>query len=299
MTDRRRAWVIARIVAFVAVTVAVIAAARTVDWSRAIGLLATTHPAWVIAGIIANAGILVCWASFWRALRADEERPISFSRSFEVVATSSSLMNTVPFGGGHASSVLVLITRGETTQRGAVSLFALDQVGEGITKIGIFLLVGVLVPLPAWMRAGIVSASIAVAVLLVVVIVASRWASELRILGSVKKTLIALCSVVGMKAVQGVAIAAVQHAFGLDIALTGTLLVLAAIVMGTMVPLAPGNLGTYEASAFVAYRYLGLAPEQALSVAIMQHVCFMIPSIGVGYLYVSARTFAKRAIASR
>ncbi len=299
MITRARWWWIARGAVFVALTVAVIVAARGVDWARALELLAAARAGWVVVGIVANAGILICWATYWLALRPEAERPISFARSFEVVATASSLMNTVPFGGGHASSVVVLIKRGAMSQRGAVSLFALDQVGEGITKIGMFLLVGLLVPLPPWMRAGIVSASIAVGVLLVVVVVASRWATELRILRSWRRAGAALLSVTGMKVMQAFAIAAVQHAFGADVTAAGTLLVLAAIVMGTMVPLAPGNLGTAEASAFVAYRYLGLSPEQSLGLAIVQHVAFMLPAIGIGYLYVSTRTLSRSAIASR
>jgi uncharacterized membrane protein YbhN (UPF0104 family) len=65
-----------------------------------------------------------------------------------------------------------------------------------------------------------------------------------------------------------------------------------------MLPVAPGNLGTYEASAFVAYRFLGVSAEQALSLAVMQHVCFMIPAVGIGYCYVSARTLRRTEIAS-
>jgi hypothetical protein len=102
-----------------------------------------------------------------------------------------------------------------------------------------------------------------------------------------------------MKGVELLAIAAVQQAFGVHIGAGGTLLVLAAVVLGTMLPLAPGNLGTYEASAFLAYRYLGVAPEQALTLAIVQHVCFMLPSVGIGYLFVSAHTLSRSAIASR
>jgi uncharacterized membrane protein YbhN (UPF0104 family) len=66
-----------------------------------------------------------------------------------------------------------------------------------------------------------------------------------------------------------------------------------------MIPIAPGNLGTFEASAFVAYRYLGLPADQALSLAIVQHVCFMVPSVGIGYLFFSAQTLSRSVMASR
>ena len=36
-----------------------------------------------------------------------------------------------------------------------------------------------------------------------------------------------------------------------------------------------------------------------LTLAIVQHVCFMLPSVGIGYLFVSAHTLSRSAIASR
>jgi uncharacterized membrane protein YbhN (UPF0104 family) len=182
--------------------------------------------------------------------------------------------------------------------RGALSVLALDQLGEGLTKVTIFLLVAALAPLPGWMRAGVTTVSAGVAAWFVALLVASRWANELAILKNWRRALGAWGCVVAMKGAELAAIAAVQHAFGLSLPFSGTLLVLAAVVLGTMLPLAPGNLGTYEASAFLAYRYLGVSPEQALSMAIVQHICFFIPAVSFGYAYISARALSRSAIAS-
>jgi uncharacterized membrane protein YbhN (UPF0104 family) len=105
--------------------------------------------------------------------------------------------------------------------------------------------------------------------------------------------------VIAMKAVEALAIGAVQHAFGVPVSAAGTLLVLAALILGTMLPIAPGNLGTYEASVFLAYRYLGVSPEQALTLAVVEHLSFLIPSVGIGYAFISAHTLSRSAIASR
>jgi uncharacterized membrane protein YbhN (UPF0104 family) len=287
------------IVAFLAVTVAIVLAGRRVDWTHALELVATARPGWILAGIAANAAILVCWGGYWSALRPSGEGPISFRRMLEIVAASSSLMNTLPFGGGHASSLVLLIRRGAMTQRGALSLLALDQLGEGLAKMSIFVSVALLVPLPTWMRAGVITVAAAVSAWLVTLGVAARYAEELAILKSWRKSGAALAGVLAMKIVQAAAIFAVQRAFGVDLSAGGTLLVFAAITLGTMIPVAPGNLGTFEASAFVAYRYLGLPADQALSLAIMQHVCFMLPSVGIGYLFFSAQTLTRSAMASR
>ena len=292
---RRLAWLGAWLIA----TTLLIVCARTVDWARALDVLSTARIGWLGLAVLFNAAILVCWAAFWRALRPEGEATVSYRRMFEIVATASSLMNTVPFGGGHASSIVLLMRRGETTQRGALSVLALDQLGEGITKVSLFLVVALLLPLPAWMRAGVTTASLVVAAWFIALMVASRWARELGILKHWRRSIGALACVVAMKAVEALALVAVQLAFGVPVSPGGTLLVLAALILGTMLPVAPGNLGTYEASVFLAYRYLGISPEQALTLAVVEHVCFLLPSVGVGYAFISAHTLSRSAIASR
>src|SRR5205085_6734674 len=61
-----------------------------------------------------------------------------------------------------------------------------------------------------------------------------------------------------------------RSAYGVHVSFGGSLLVLATAILATMLPLSPGNLGTYEASVFLVYRYLGVSPEVALSLAIVQ-----------------------------
>jgi hypothetical protein len=265
--------------------------ARTIDWSHASRTMATANLGWIAAGVLANTLILLIWGLFWRALVPPTEPSVGYKRMFEIVSVSSSLMNTVPFGGGHASSVVLLNRRAGISARGALSVLALDQLGEGLTKVGTFLLVALLAPLPTWMRASVTTVSIVVAVWLVVIVVGSRWAHELSVVKR-PRALVALGCAIAMKGVEGLAIAAVQHAFGVSLPVNGTLLVLAAVLLGTMLPIAPGNLGTYEASAFLAYRHLGLSAEQSLGLAVAQHVCFMLPAVGVGYGFLSARSFS-------
>ena len=292
---RRLAW----LGAWVLATALLIACARTIDWARAADVAGTARAGWLGIAVLFNGAILLCWAAFWRALVPAGESRVGYRRMLEIVATASSLMNTVPFGGGHASSIVLLIRRGGTTQRGALSVLALDQLGEGVTKVSLFLLVAMLLPLPVWMRAGVTTVSIAVGAWLVALFVASRWARELEILKDPRRSIGALSCVLAMKGVEALAIVAVQHAFAVPISAGGTLLVLAALILGTMLPVAPGNLGTYEASVFVAYRYLGVSPEQAVTLAVVEHLCFLLPSVGVGYAFISAHTLSRSAIASR
>jgi uncharacterized membrane protein YbhN (UPF0104 family) len=300
MTNTGKAWWrAARVVALIGVTIAVVFAARAVNWTRTLDALRGANGMWLAAAVLANTAILAWWTAFWLVVHPRSEPAISRRRMFEIVSTSSALMNTLPFGGGHASAVMLLVKRGAMSTRGALSLMALDQAGEGVVKISVLLLVAFLNPLPAWMRVGVTTACVGMGVWFVVVVVASRWAEELNILKDFVRSAAGLACVFGMKGVQLLAIIAVQRAYGVDLSASASLLVLATILLASMAVVAPGNLGTYEAGVFLAYRYLGLAPEQALSLAIMQHVCFMLPAIGIGYVAFSAGALSRRAIASR
>ena len=94
-----------------------------------------------------------------------------------------------------------------------------------------------------------------------------------------------------MKLGEALAILGVQKSFGVDLPIWGALLILAALNLTTLVPLTPGNLGVYEATAFFIYRYLGIGPEQALALALVQHLCFLLPLAGTGYIFILLRSF--------
>jgi len=330
-----------------------ILAARAVEWHRVVEAMRTANAAWLLVAVIANAGILGFWSSFWRDLLPRNEH-VSYGTMFRIASIASAVMNTVPFLAGHASSVVLLIRRGGVSQHGALSVLALDQLGEGVAKVMVFVAVATLTPIPPPMKAGILTASAGVIALFIALVViahrqpaksseevnsltgnkrvlrfgqgdnkgkaqdddkrkaqhddnngspiarirafAQRWASALDTLRSGRRSAAALGSVLAMKAVEAIGIIAVQRSFGVEIPIAGTLLVLAAALLATMIPLAPGNLGTYEAGVFFAYDYLGVPPETSLALALVQHACFMIPAVGVGYVLLMFD--ARRAIAS-
>jgi uncharacterized protein (TIRG00374 family) len=297
-----------RIAAWITVTALVVSAARTLDWSRTLDALRVASPAWITLSLAGNALILLLWGAFWRALLPRGES-CSYPRMLSITSVASALMNTMPFLGGHASSVLLLVRRGGVSRPGALSLIALDQLGEGVAKLCIFVSVAILVPLPAWMRTGILMTASAVAALFVALVVmahrqhapvddtlnslsafVARWAHGLDVLRSWRRAALALVCVLAMKAAEGLAIYALQRSFGVDLPIGGTLLVLAAVVLGTIVPVSPANVGTYEAGVFLAYRHLGLTPEQSAALALAQHVCFILPAVLPGYALLSLST---------
>jgi uncharacterized membrane protein YbhN (UPF0104 family) len=78
-------------------------------------------------------------------------------------------------------------------------------------------------------------------------------------------------------------------ALGVQIPGWGVLLVLSAVVLSTMASVTPANLGIYEGSALLAYSLIGVEPEVALGLSVVQHVAYLVPSAGVGWVLLAFR----------
>lgn len=285
MTARARtrlAWAAGLVV----VTLGLGLALRTLDWRTTLAAMSRVRLWWLALAVLLNLGILVAWGGFWLVLSPREAR-VPYRRMFEIAAIASAVMNTIPFLAGHATGVALLIKRARLSAQSAVSVLALDQLGEGIVKVAVCLAVALFAPLPGWIHGAFTGVTIAVGALLVALLVVAntktRWARDLAALRNARHATLALVLVATSKVMEGLAIAAVQQGFGLPLGAPAVLLVLAAVLLATMIPISPGNLGAYEAAAFFVYRYLGVSPEQALALAIVQHLCFMLSSVGVGY----------------
>ena len=76
------------------------------------------------------------------------------------------------------------------------------------------------------------------------------------------------------KAAEVAAIVCVLRAFGLRESIAAAIVVLAVLNLATLVKVVPGNVGVFEAAVVLALTRFGVTPEQALGVAVVQHVCY-------------------------
>ena len=87
-----------------------------------------------------------------------------------------------------------------------------------------------------------------------------------------------------MMALQTLGIWAAQKSLGQELPFWTTILVMAALNLATIFPITPGNFMVYEATAFLIYKFSGLSAEIGLSLAFLQHICFLIPMAGTGWI---------------
>ena len=87
-----------------------------------------------------------------------------------------------------------------------------------------------------------------------------------------------------MMALQALGIWAAQKSLGQEVPFWTTILVMAALNLAMIFPVTPGNFGVYETTAFLIYKFSGLSAEISISLAFLQHICFLIPMVGTGLI---------------
>jgi glycosyltransferase 2 family protein len=307
------------LVVWAALSVAIVWAAASLPWRQVLTELARVHPAWLVTALALDAAILPAWAAEWRLLVPRRERPRA-GAIFETVALTATTLNTMPFFAGEAAAVVLLVARAGLSRGAALSVLALDQLLVGVAKLGVLAVAALYAPIPAWTRAGVLSLVTAVALLAAALLVVAHgaerrvdrlapgggrrrdwarrlagWAVHLDALRSARRSGAVVLLAVLKKALEIAAVLAAQHALGVALPWWSGVLVVAALGISTMLPLAPANLGVYEATVFLVYRELGVGAERALSLAIVQHACMLAPMIGTGYLLLTARQLRARA----
>lgn len=299
-------------------TVAIVVAVRRLPWPQVVDRLAGAHQGWMLAAVAANAAILPLWAAEWRLLVPTAYR-IGYRRMFGIVAVTASVLNSIPFLAGEASAIGLLITRGNLSRAAAVSVLALDQLLVAFVKLLTIAAAAALVPLPGSLNAGVVGLATAFAVLLFALLaLAHRWEElagrvasgtsrlrrwieralrvglQLEALRDGRVVAIVAGIAIAKKAAELLGVLAVQVAFGLDASVSMALLVLAGLAITTLLPVTPANLGVYEATVFAAYRYAGVPADAALGMAVVQHACFAIPPLVIGYAVATASGIRRR-----
>ncbi len=288
---------------------------KTADFDRTWKEIETARSGWLVVSVLFNLSILLVWTSLWNVL-VPKNTFVSFSKLFQANSFMSTSCNTLPFPGGHAVGLVLLARLAKLKHSVALSVLALDQMMEGIVKVVVLTLAARFSPLPEQMRQGIT-----VFIVLIVIFSAfmfyaahnipkvasgdeeispslsfrvkkfvSQWAEHLEMLKDYRVFSAGLFLALVMMTLQALGIWAVQKSLGQELPFWTTILVMAALNLATILPLTPGNFGVYEATAFLIYKFSGLSPEMALSLALLQHICFLIPMAGTGWVVLLAQS---------
>ena len=287
-----------RLLAVVALAGLVVAALQRMDLGRAVAQLAVVRGEWLVLSIACYSAILPLWASQWTLL--SPRTPAARWRDMlGVVALTSAVLNTTPMLVGEATAVVLLVARARLDRAAALSVLAMDQLLVGVAKLGVLALAATVAPLPDWMTRAVLGLLLA-SLLLGGSLVLAAWrhvdvtrglegvvparlaaaagafAGSLEPLRSAARGLPALGIALLKKAVEVAAIACVHRAFGLPVPLSAAIIVLAVLNLATLLPIVPGNVGVFEAAVVFALTRFGVTSEQALGVAVVQHLSYFV-----------------------
>lgn len=289
-------------------TLLLILALRNIGWNEAVSTLRQAKLGWFALGVLSNCAVVPLTTWQWLLL-LPRKNDVGFGTMFWVVSIMLTVSNGGPFMAGHAAGVHLLATRGGTGHATATSVKALEQLTLGIGKLALVVATLALVPLPGRLREAGLALALAVPVLGAILLFAAHRAPALRDrvdnaggwyrrartfvieaaeqLEAIRRPALFLGAValaLGHKIAEGLAIYFVLGALDLTLPFWGVLLSLTAVNLSTMMSVTPANFGIYEASAILAYRLAGVPPELALGLAILQHLAYLIPVAGTGWI---------------
>lgn len=307
MTDRPEATAAARpsilrlalpwIVVWLALGVGLVWLAGSLDWRAAWMAATAADPKWVLAAFACSILGLPLWTFAWRALLV---APPAFAPLFATQAVTLAAIQGLSVIGGGGIGAWLLARRLGLSAGAVVSILALDQTLTGLVKITIVGVAFTLAPVPTEIRAvvaGILAAILALAFAVFALSHADRlgarlargrsgaaarlwaigadFAMGLAAARSPRRFSAAFCFYLTRRLFDGAAILCVQQACGFPVSLQTGLLVLASVSLASVIPGPPGSVGLYEAAVMLAYAAVGVAPEKALALALVQHVAYL------------------------
>jgi uncharacterized membrane protein YbhN (UPF0104 family) len=284
---------VARWAGWVVLVAVLVSTARAVDWRPALAAAADARPLWLLAAVAINAALLPLATLQWGILIPPDVRPSGRSL-FHVIALGSSISNGTPMIAGQLAGVHLLATRGGLGYARAGSVTVVEQLSEGVAKTALMLAAAAAFPRLQSIAGGswlVVIVPAATAALFVV----ARSTAIPHLHALRQPGTFAAAATVGMvkKVVEGLALAAAAAALGVSLPLWAVIAAVAAVNLSQFVALTPGNLGPYEAAAFLVFREAGVAGDAALALAVVQHLAYLLPVAGTGWLLEGARIFRR------
>jgi len=115
----------------------------------------------------------------------------------------------------------------------------------------------------------------------------SKFATGLDFLGNARAVFSIAVQTLAIWILMGLSNVFVFWAFGFDLPLEASFMVLVAVSLSILIPAAPGFVGVYHAAAVWALGKYGVGLESALSCALVLHAAQYIVVTGMGLIYMS------------
>lgn len=303
---------------------AVAAIIGQVDLTRLGAILAAVSPRWIgVALIMLCAGYGLRIIRWWVMLRSlNPDKALHPGRCVAPFMISIALNNILPLRAGDIVRVVAFRAKLNTNAAAMLGTLLVERLLDLCTLMTFFFLL--LLTLPSANAGAFIEAARAIsaagAIVVAVAVVAPRpllflaeglirrFPRLARLLGpalAVFRVMASLCrpasiipllglSVLSWACEGGLFFASAQ-ALGLMIAPTGPLLAMAITTLATVVPSAPGYIGTFHYACMQTLMVFGASAEQGFAVAVLAHLLLWLPTTLVGLSFIAVEHFSQAA----
>lgn len=275
--------------------------ATRVTWREVWATAAAASPAWLIAATVVNlATPAVRGARWWLFLRPAGSS--SLTLALRATYVGSGLNNLVPASGGDAARALLVARRSMMHAATALATLAVDRLVESATYLTLALLAPAVVPVPAIVRRGAVTAALILAAVLVVSVTGARVArmragstripssrrGRLRVqvgrfftgveeLATARRVTAAVVLSLIAWTLQAITYHLTALATGLPVSFAASALAMLAVNLAFMLPLTPGNLGVFQAVYALVMVAFGSSGSAATATALLLQGLQILP----------------------
>jgi len=245
----------------------------------------------------------------------EQEKEINGWRVFSVYNIAQLLNTSLPALTGQVARVLFFSKMFGLTKTFSFTMVVLEVLFDGVIVLMFVFASSSLVVLPDWLEGG--ETVILLACLLLfgffyfilhrreksahraprwMYRLPRRWVREwvnisnsflagLQMLKSGRHLVLALVFSLASWLAHALAVFSLLYAFGFDLPFWGAIVILIINTAVIMVPISPGNLGTFQFACILGLKFFGVPKESALSFSLVLHLFETIPIVALGLYY--------------
>ncbi len=266
------------------------------------------HP-WLLSAVVGlNFVVMGIRAITWMSLLKPIQ-PLPFWTLFDLLHVGYMANNLLPLKAGEFFRASFVSKKWNLPYTQVLTTVGLERYFPGFSLVLIVIAVASLLPIPIWIKSGAyVMGGLLLGVQISLVLIWKRkpnlekWETRHPIIYKTIEflfhvgegsqplrsfssfTYLMFLGLVGW-ALQAEMLHIIELAFGRDIPWVQTIFVMVAINLAISLPSAPGNLGTFELAAVLAYTSMGMDKPTALGIAFYFHFLQVIPVTLIGLFY--------------
>lgn len=271
-------------------------------------IFALTHPSYLIWAVVLNFVAMGLRAYLWQVLLSPVKK-LPYFTLLDILHVGYMANNLLPLKAGEFFRASFVSKKWKLPYTQVLTTIGLERYFAGLALLGFFFAIAYQLEIPTWLKTSvyILGGSLITVQIFLWLLWAKKpnltyWKNRrpwlYRIIktlydigegSSLLKSLSSFSFLILLAAltwvVQIFLLRFIESAYGLYLPWSATIFVVVAINLAITLPSAPGNLGTFELAAILAYTFVGVSRADGLGMGIFFHFLQIIPTTLVGLFF--------------